>query len=103
MRLILLLLLLVPGLAICPLLVLRIILISRLLILRLILLLVLLLSLSAGTVVLTLLFPLVLFSFALGISFVDLAAPLLATLHSPVISTPGELRGSGWRRERLKK
>ena len=30
-----------------------------------------------------------------------LPAPLLATLHSPVISTPGELRGSAWRRTRL--
>lgn len=26
---------------------------------------------------------------------------LLATLHAPVIATPGELRGSSWRRERL--
>jgi beta-lactamase class C len=26
---------------------------------------------------------------------------LLATLHQPVISTPSELRGSSWRRERL--
>lgn len=30
-----------------------------------------------------------------------LPASLLATLHSPVISTPSELRGSEWRRERL--
>ena len=30
-----------------------------------------------------------------------LPASLLATLHAPVISTPGELRGSSWRRERL--
>jgi len=30
-----------------------------------------------------------------------LPAPLLATLHSPVISTPGELRGAAWRRTRL--
>ena len=30
-----------------------------------------------------------------------LPAPLLATLHSPVISTPSELRGSSWRRTRL--
>ena len=30
-----------------------------------------------------------------------LPAPLLATLHSPVISTPSELRGSAWRRTRL--
>ncbi|GAA5004874.1 beta-lactamase family protein [Pseudoluteimonas lycopersici] len=30
-----------------------------------------------------------------------LPAPLLATLHRPVISTPTELRGSEWRRERL--
>ncbi|MEP6634532.1 MAG: serine hydrolase domain-containing protein [Luteimonas sp.] len=30
-----------------------------------------------------------------------LAAPLLATLHAPVVSTPTELRGSSWRRERL--
>lgn len=29
-----------------------------------------------------------------------LPAPLLATLHAPVVSTPGEMR-SGWRRERL--
>jgi beta-lactamase class C len=29
-----------------------------------------------------------------------LPAPLLATLHAPLVSTPGELR-SGWRRERL--
>ena len=28
-------------------------------------------------------------------------APLLATLHAPVIGTPTELRGSSWRRERL--
>jgi beta-lactamase class C len=30
-----------------------------------------------------------------------LPAPLLATLHAPVISTPGELRGAAWRRTRL--
>lgn len=30
-----------------------------------------------------------------------LPAPLLATLHSPVIATPSELRGSSWRRSRL--
>ncbi len=30
-----------------------------------------------------------------------LPAPLLATLHSPVIATPGELRGASWRRTRL--
>jgi beta-lactamase class C len=30
-----------------------------------------------------------------------LPAPLLETLHRPVISTPTELRGSEWRRERL--
>ena len=30
-----------------------------------------------------------------------LPAPLLATLHAPVIATPGELRGSSWRRSRL--
>ena len=30
-----------------------------------------------------------------------LPAPLLETLHRPVISTPTELRGSSWRRERL--
>ena len=30
-----------------------------------------------------------------------LSAPLLATLHSPVVSTPGEIRGSSWRRSRL--
>ncbi|WP_251269202.1 serine hydrolase, partial [Enterobacter hormaechei] len=29
-----------------------------------------------------------------------LPAPLLATLHSSLINTPGEMR-SGWRRERL--
>jgi beta-lactamase class C len=29
-----------------------------------------------------------------------LSAPLLATLHSPIISTPGEMR-AGWRRERV--
>jgi len=29
-----------------------------------------------------------------------LPAPLLATLHSPVVNTPGEMRG-GWRRERI--
>jgi beta-lactamase class C len=30
-----------------------------------------------------------------------LPAPLLATLHAPLVSTPGELRGSAWRRERV--
>lgn len=30
-----------------------------------------------------------------------LSAPLLATLHQPLVATPGELRGSSWRRERL--
>jgi beta-lactamase class C len=30
-----------------------------------------------------------------------LPQPLLATLHAPVVTTPGELRGSAWRRERL--
>lgn len=30
-----------------------------------------------------------------------LPAPLLATLHAPVVATPGELRGSSWRHERL--
>lgn len=30
-----------------------------------------------------------------------LPAPLLATLHSPVVGTPAELRGPSWRRERL--
>lgn len=30
-----------------------------------------------------------------------LPAPLLATLHAPVIATPGETRGSSWRRQRL--
>ena len=30
-----------------------------------------------------------------------LPAPLLATLHSPLISTPGEMRGAAWRRTRL--
>ena len=30
-----------------------------------------------------------------------LPAPLLATLHSPLIATPGELRGASWRRTRL--
>jgi beta-lactamase class C len=30
-----------------------------------------------------------------------LPAPLLATLHQPLVETPGELRGSAWRRERL--
>lgn len=30
-----------------------------------------------------------------------LSAPLLATLHQPRVSTPTELRGSSWRRERL--
>ena len=29
-----------------------------------------------------------------------LPAPLLATLHAPVVTTPGEMRG-GWRRERI--
>ncbi len=29
------------------------------------------------------------------------SAPLLATLHQPLVSTPTELRGSSWRRERL--
>ena len=29
-----------------------------------------------------------------------LPAPLLATLHAPVVNTPGEMRG-GWRRERI--
>jgi beta-lactamase class C len=28
-------------------------------------------------------------------------APLLATLQAPLVSTPGEIRGSSWRRERL--
>ncbi|WP_345294573.1 serine hydrolase domain-containing protein [Luteimonas vadosa] len=28
-------------------------------------------------------------------------APLLATLHAPLIDTPSEIRGSSWRRERL--
>src|SRR3546814_4503284 len=27
--------------------------------------------------------------------------PLLATLHSPVVATPGEMRGSSWRRDRV--
>ncbi|WP_457095567.1 serine hydrolase domain-containing protein [Lysobacter sp. P5_B9] len=30
-----------------------------------------------------------------------LSAPLLATLHQPLVATPSELRGSSWRRERL--
>ena len=30
-----------------------------------------------------------------------LPAPLLATLHSSLIETPGELRGASWRRTRL--
>ena len=30
-----------------------------------------------------------------------LSAPLLATLHQTLVSTPGEMRGSSWRRERL--
>ena len=30
-----------------------------------------------------------------------LPAPLLATLHAPLISTPSEIRGASWRRERL--
>lgn len=30
-----------------------------------------------------------------------LSAPLLATLHQPLVTTPGELRGSAWRRGRL--
>jgi beta-lactamase class C len=30
-----------------------------------------------------------------------LSAPLLATLHAPLVSTPTELRGSSWRRDRL--
>ena len=30
-----------------------------------------------------------------------LPAPLLATLHAPVIATPSEIRGSSWRRQRL--
>ncbi|MEO6154862.1 MAG: serine hydrolase domain-containing protein, partial [Thermomonas sp.] len=30
-----------------------------------------------------------------------LPAPLLATMHQPVIDTPREMRGSGWRRTRL--
>jgi len=30
-----------------------------------------------------------------------LPAPLLATLQAPLVATPGELRGSPWRRERL--
>ncbi len=30
-----------------------------------------------------------------------LPAPLLATLHAPLIATPGELRGASWRRTRL--
>jgi len=31
-----------------------------------------------------------------------LPAPLLATLHSPVVETPTEMRGSSWRHERLR-
>jgi beta-lactamase class C len=30
-----------------------------------------------------------------------LPAPLLATLQAPIVGTPGELRGTSWRRERL--
>ena len=30
-----------------------------------------------------------------------LPAPLLATLHAPLVSTPSEIRGSSWRRARL--
>ena len=30
-----------------------------------------------------------------------LPAPLLATLHAPIVATPGEMRGSKWRRERV--
>ena len=30
-----------------------------------------------------------------------LPAPLLATLHAPIVATPGETRGSKWRRERV--
>ena len=30
-----------------------------------------------------------------------LPAPLLATLHQPLVETPSEMRGSAWRRERL--
>lgn len=30
-----------------------------------------------------------------------LPAPLLATLQAPIVATPGELRGAGWRRQRL--
>lgn len=30
-----------------------------------------------------------------------LSAPLLATLHQPLVATPTEIRGSSWRRERL--
>jgi beta-lactamase class C len=30
-----------------------------------------------------------------------LPAPLLATLHQPLVNTPGETRGSSWRRQRL--
>ena len=30
-----------------------------------------------------------------------LPAPLLATLHAPIVATPSEMRGSKWRRERL--
>ncbi len=28
-------------------------------------------------------------------------APLLATLHAPLVDTPGEIRGSSWRRQRI--
>ena len=30
-----------------------------------------------------------------------LPAPLLATVQSPIVGTPGEMRGTSWRRERL--
>src|SRR3546814_767040 len=30
-----------------------------------------------------------------------LPAPLLSTLHTPVVATPGETRSSSWRRQRL--
>ena len=30
-----------------------------------------------------------------------LPAPLLATLHTPVVATPSEIRGASWRRSRL--
>src|SRR5690606_39533931 len=30
-----------------------------------------------------------------------LPAPLLATLQSPIVGAPGEIRGSSWRRDRL--